>query len=67
MKTIHWTLSINRKEDREKIALLERRGTLKRMTAICGRPVCWEYDLTGAKDRNTGEPVLITAWIGTGT
>lgn len=66
MKTKHWTLSVNRKEDRSKIDLLERRGKLLRVTTICGRPVCWEYELDGAYDRNTGEPVHITAWIGTG-
>jgi len=66
MKTIKWTLSVNRKEDREKIDLLSRRGKLLRVTTIDGRPVCWEYELEGAYDRKTNEPVLITAWIGTG-
>ena len=65
MREIHWTLSINRPEDREKIKLLDQRGTLLRMTTVCGRPVCWEYELHGAHDR-AGNPVLVTAWIGTG-
>jgi len=65
MKEIHWTLSINRKEDRQKIEILEQRGKLLRATTICGRPVCWEYELDGAHDRE-GNPVHISAWIGTG-
>lgn len=65
MKNKHWTLSINREEDRNKIELLERCGKLLRVTTICGRPVCWEYELDGAYDKN-GEPVHISAWIGTG-
>ena len=65
MKEIHWTLSINRKEDRKKIEILERRGRPIRVTTICGRPVCWEYELDGAHDRE-GNPVKVTAWVGTG-
>lgn len=66
MKEIHWTLSINCKEDRKKIEILEQRGRPIRVTTICGRPVCWEYELEGAYDRLTGEPVFITAFVGTG-
>lgn len=65
MKTVKWTLSINRKEDRNKIEILERRGRLLHVTTILGRPVCWEYELD-AFERGTNEPVLISAWIGTG-
>lgn len=66
MKTVHWTLSVNREEDKKKIDLLVDRGTLVRVTTICGRPVCWEYELDGARDKKTNEPVHISAWIGTG-
>lgn len=65
-REVHWTLSINCPADREKIDLLCRRGILKEMTTICGRPVCWTYELHGAHDRD-GNPVLVTAFIGTGT
>ena len=65
MKEIKWTLSVNRKEDKEKIKLLCERGKLLRYTAIRGRPVCWEYVLEGAHDRE-GNPVRVTAWVGTG-
>lgn len=66
MEEINWTLSINRKQDYDKIKLLEERGKLLRMTTICGRPVCWEYELNGAYNKKTGNPVHIMAWIGTG-
>lgn len=66
MKEKHWTLSINRKEDHKKIRLLVERGKLLRVTTISGSPVCWEYELHGAYDKKTNEPVTITAWVGTG-
>lgn len=62
MKEKHWNLSTINKDDREKIELLSRRGTLLRMTTVCGRPVCWEYELNGAHDRE-GNPVKITAFV----
>lgn len=66
MKELHWTLSINCKEDREKIKTLVEHGKLLKVTTLDGNPVCWEYELEGARDRKTKEPVLITAWVGTG-
>ena len=66
MEEVHWTLSINRKQDYDKIKLLEEKGKLLRMTTICNRPVCWEYELNGAYNKKTGEPVHITAFIGNG-
>jgi len=66
MTTTHWTLSVNVREDRDKIELLCNKGKLRRVTAILGRPVCWEYEMESL-DSETGETVLIEAWIGTGT
>lgn len=64
MKEVHWTLSINVKEDHKKIEALSKYGRLLHVTTILGRPVCWEYEMD-AFDRNR-EPVKITAFIGTG-
>lgn len=63
MREIHWTLSCLDKNDHEKIKILSERGKLLRMTTVGGRPVCWEYELEGARDRRTDEPVLITAFV----
>ena len=66
MEIRHWTLSVNVREDRDRIELLCNKGKLKRVTAILGRPVCWEYEME-AIDPETGKTILIEAWIGTGT
>lgn len=63
MKIVNWTLSCSHKEDRARIDLLCRRGELVRMTTVLGVPVCWEYQLEGARLRETGEPVLIKAFV----
>ena len=63
MRTVEWILSCSHKEDHKKIALLCKRGRLVQMTTVCGAPVCWRFELDGAYDKKTGEPVLIKAFV----
>ena len=62
MRNIHWSLMESRPEDRAKIELVERIGTVTREEKNGSWLVSKTYELN-AKDRN-GNPEKITAWVG---